>query len=368
MNYSEQQKQKCFERIQEFCDKLPSFAEPYINNVATRKDTSFRTGAAYAYDLFVFFRYIQEVLHVPKNKITPAYLDSLLPMDIDKYISSLASFYTDDDKQHNQELREAKTKEKRKKSEEKDAKLLRKPEKSHHMSASARARNLAAVRGLYKYLIKNGMCKNNPAALADTPRIASKDVIALDSQQAKDVMSKTKNTDIARTRKQFAERQKKRDVALLSLLLYTGIRVSECVGIDIGDFDWENNSVKVLRKGGGKQSVFFNEETRNALISYIDEERTEPLYDKNALFVTRFNERMSTQAVDDVVKKYTNGVSVHKITPHKLRSTYATALYNATNDAYEVKDALGHKTLGVVQKYISESEKHRKAAATHIKY
>lgn len=77
---------------------------------------------------------------------------------------------------------------------------------------------------------------------------------------------------------------------------------------------------------------------------------------------------MSVRSAENIVRKYTDGVSVSKITPHKLRSTYATTLYENTSDAYLVKDALGHSTLGVVQKYINASDKNRKLASTLIDY
>lgn len=339
MKYTLQQKLKCNEDIARIKESIPDYAGAYIDSVAAKTDSSFRTGRAYAYELLLFFDYIRNVKNNPAP--TPEYLDSLKPMDIDAYMNRLGSYIQTD--------------------ENGDKKI-------RSMSASSKARNLAAVRGLYKYLLKNRLVSNNPAALADTPKSKEKDVVYMNGSQVETVFEKLKNTDIGRKRKQFAKRNQLRDTAMITLMLYTGIRVSECVGIDLSDISFAERAVKVRRKGGREQTVYFNDEVKDALRDYIDNERTTPEYDKDALFVTRRNERMSVRSAENIVRKYTDGVSVSKITPHKLRSTYATTLYENTSDAYLVKDALGHSTLGVVQKYINASDKNRKLASTLIDY
>lgn len=339
MKYSLQQKLKCNEDIARIKEMLPDYAGTYIDAVAAKTDSSFRTGRAYAYELLLFFDYIKNVKKNPAP--TPEYLESLRPMDIDAYMNQLGGYVQTDENGE---------------------------KKIRSMSASSKARNLAAVRGLYKYLLKNRLVNNNPAALADTPRSKEKDVVCMNGDQVETVFEKLKNTDISRERKQFAKRTRLRDTAMITLLLYTGIRVSECVGIDLSDISFVDNAVKVRRKGGREQIVYFNGKVADALREYIVNERKVPDYDTDALFVSRKNERMSVRAAEYVVKKYTDGVSASKITPHKLRSTYATTLYENTSDAYLVKDALGHSTLGVVQKYINASDKNRKRASASIDY
>ena len=356
MNYHDQMKQKCFDRINEIAEHLPAYAVSYVRAKATHKDTSYKTGMAYAYDLQVFFRYLEQVKNVPIEKATPVYLGSLTPSDIEESLQYLVSFETDSDREYNRAARTEK-------------RSPGTPPKRHHMAASARARNLSALRGLYKHMIKNGLVKDNPAALADTPKTQKKRIIRLDKDEVRQTLSNVEFTEIqGMQRPQFARRQALRDYALLSLLLFTGIRVSECVGIDLSDIDFTKNSVLVRRKGGDDESVFFNQDVADALQDYIRNERYEPEYDPDALFVSRRKERMSTEAVENVVKKYTAGVSIHKITPHKLRSTFATQLYEVTNDAMKVKDALGHKSLSVVQKYIDSAEQNRQEAAKDIHY
>ena len=130
------------------------------------------------------------------------------------------------------------------------------------------------------------------------------------------------------------------------------------------------NAVKLhdLLNVNGQICIVMEYVKGRTLRDYIDNERVTPEYDPQALFVTRRRERMTVRSAENVVRKYTDGVSESHISPHKLRSTYATALYRATSDAYLVKDALGHKTLGVVQKNIAEDDANRRRASEKIGY
>ena len=362
MKYYEQEKQRCIEQINDIASRLPSYFRPYLNSILVVKDGSFRTARAYAYDLLVFYRYLLSERQLAPEDITPKYLESLQPMELEAYLASLLSYETEEDRQYNEELRRMK------RENPKNLALQNRPQKMHHMAASARARNLAAIRGLYKHLLKNNLIEKNPAMLVTTPKTPKKEVIAMNDAEVGRVFSNLVNTNISRTRKQFAERQQLRDIAIITLLLFTGIRVSECAGIDLHDINFEESSIVIYRKGGKSQTIYFNKQTREALLDYIHNERQTPEYDKDALLVSRRGERMSVDSIERVVKKYTGLATVKKISAHKLRSTYATALYNITGDAMKVKDALGHSTLSVVQKYVDQSKRNRSEAAKQIDY
>ena len=173
-------------------------------------------------------------------------------------------------------------------------------------------------------------------------------------------------------RKVYYEKTKNRDLAILTLLLGTGIRVSECVGLDIQDVDFKNNGVRVTRKGGNEMVVYFGEEVENALKTYLYTTRknTEPLPGhENALFLSTQRRRMGVQAVENMVKKYAKEITPNKkITPHKLRSTYGTALYKETGDIYLVADVLGHKDVNTTRKhYAAIDENRRRQAAGAVK-
>ena len=170
----------------------------------------------------------------------------------------------------------------------------------------------------------------------------------------------------------YYEKTKNRDLAILTLLLGTGIRVSECVGLDVQDVDFKNNGIKVTRKGGNEMVVYFGEEVEHALKTYLYTTRknTVPLSGhENALFLSTQRKRMGVQAVENMVKKYAREVTPNKkITPHKLRSTYGTALYKETGDIYLVADVLGHKDVNTTKKhYAAIDENRRRRAAGAVK-
>ena len=150
----------------------------------------------------------------------------------------------------------------------------------------------------------------------------------------------------------FHDRTKVRDLALLTLMLGTGIRVSECVGLDLDDVDLKNNGIKIHRKGGAEVVVYFGEEVRNALCEYMEERKliTPVSGDENALFLSMQKRRIGVRAVENLVKKYAKLVTnLKNITPHKLRSTYGTSLYRETGDIYLVADVLGHKDVNTTK-------------------
>ena len=174
-------------------------------------------------------------------------------------------------------------------------------------------------------------------------------------------------TKLTKSQLKYHEKTKLRDTALLTLLLGTGIRVSECVGLDLDDVDFKNNGIKIRRKGGFETVVYFGEEVETALKNYLEKRHhTIPLSGhEKALFLSLQNRRITVRAVENLVKKYASTVTtLKKITPHKLRSTYGTSLYRETGDIYLVADVLGHKDINTTRKHYAalEDERRRKAA------
>lgn len=166
-------------------------------------------------------------------------------------------------------------------------------------------------------------------------------------------------------------KNRERDIALLTLLLGTGIRVSECVGLDIQDLDFRNNCIRVVRKGGNEAMVYFGDEVRKALEGYLPvREGITPIPGhENALFYSVQRRRLTVRALENLVEKYASAVTTTKhITPHKLRSTYGTALYQETGDIYLVADVLGHKDVNTTRKhYAAMNEENRRKAANAVR-
>ena len=169
--------------------------------------------------------------------------------------------------------------------------------------------------------------------------------------------------------KGFHKHTKVRDIAIMTLLLGTGLRVSECVGLNINDVDFAINGIKITRKGGNQVILYFSDEVKVALFDWLEERSKKPeVADEPALFTSLQNKRISTRAVEKLVKKYAGIVTplIH-ITPHKLRSTYGTRLYHATQDIYIVADVLGHKDVNTTKKhYAAISDEIRRSASKAV--
>lgn len=157
--------------------------------------------------------------------------------------------------------------------------------------------------------------------------------------------------------KAFHNKLKARDTALLSLMLGTGIRVSECVALDLDDLDIKNRSLRLVRKGNHNAMVYFSESVQKALEDYLELRLNMQDIKKDherALFISNKKQRISDDAVRNLVKKYAAPVVVgtKKITPHKLRSSYGMAIYEATDDIYAVQRVLGHESAETSQIYV----------------
>jgi site-specific recombinase XerD len=213
------------------------------------------------------------------------------------------------------------------------------------------------------------MIQSNPAVLVKMPKLHEKEIIRLDPDEVAILLDNAETGEkLTKKQLQYHQKNKLRDVAMLTLMLGTGIRVSECVGIDINDIDFNNGGIKIRRKGGYEAVVYFGEEVELALLDYLEQRNTMIPVEghEDALFLSMQNKRITVRAVENLVKKYSSTVtSLKKITPHKLRSTYGTSLYRETGDIYLVADVLGHKDVNTTRKHYAalEEERRRKAAS-----
>jgi integrase/recombinase XerC len=142
--------------------------------------------------------------------------------------------------------------------------------------------------------------------------------------------------------------------------------VSETVGLNIDDVDFDNSRVKVTRKGGNESFVYFSDEATDYIQDYLKErEKIVPVDGhEDALFLSSQRKRISVRTVENMVKKYARVTTpLKKITPHKLRSTYGTALYQETGDIYLVADVLGHKDVNTTRKHYADIDQERKRGA-----
>ena len=212
----------------------------------------------------------------------------------------------------------------------------------------------------------------NVSTKIDNPKLREKEIIRLEIDEIVKLLNNTENPEnFTKRQKSYNNITKNRDTALLTLLLGTGIRVSECVGLNIDDIDFKVNGFKITRKGGSQVILYFSDEVAKALKNYLQERLNNPNVDKDetALFLSLQNKRISVRAVEKLVKKYSEScIPLKHITPHKLRSTYGTNLYRETKDIYIVADVLGHKDVNTTKKhYAAISEDARRSVANVIK-
>lgn len=342
MEYTEKVNLENKRKLQELLKELPKFCSDFFRYLDTR-NTSSRTRLSYGYDIRIFFEFIQEnnpvYKKIPMHEIPISALDEMTPVDIEEYLSYL-SYY-----------------------EKKDGQAMTNGEKG-------KSRKLSAIRTMYNYYFKKEFIKTNAPSMIDTPKKHKENIIRLDKDEVAELITTVQNGENL-TARQLASHQKTkyRDIAILTLLLGTGIRVSECVGLDVADVSFKNNCMRVVRKGGNESTIYFGDEVAEALLDYLELER-EGLAQKalpeheNALFLSLKYSRLTTRAVEKLVKKYTGAANINKkITPHKLRSTYGTNLYKETGDIYLVADALGHKSVETTRQHYAAIDDDRRRLA-----
>ncbi len=332
-------------KLRELLKELPPFAKEYFRALGTT--ASSRTRLSYAYDLKVFFQFLLKE-NPAFQKYTMAdfqidVLDSLQAVDIEEYQEYLRVYQSHDTGLENTN------------------------------GERGIKRKMSSLRSFYAYYYKREMIHSNPTLLVDMPKLHDKSIIKLDPNEVAELLDYIEHAGDSLTgqKKAYYEKTKERDLAIFTLLLGTGIRVSECVGLDVEDIDFQNGGIKVHRKGGNEMIVYFGEEVAQALMDYLAVRKgITPLPGhEHALFYSTQRRRIGVKAVENLVKKYSQQITTtKKITPHKLRSTYGTALYEETGDIYLVADVLGHRDVNTTRKHYADlGDAHRRKAASAVR-
>lgn len=336
--YYEQKDIENIQKLRTMSKELPPFCTEYFRGIEPR--TSTRTRIAYAYDLSVFFDFLKKENPVfskmDRMDFRLEHLDQLTVTDLEEYMEYLKYRFNENNKEVIN----------------KERGIMRK---------------ISSLKSFYNYFFRVEKIKTNPAALVRLPKLHDKEIIRLDIDEVAMLLDEVEQGESLTDRqKAYHDRTKVRDLALLTLLLGTGIRVSECVGLDIHDVDFKNGGIHIHRKGGKEVTVYFGAEVEDALNDYLAErQRIDPEPgSENALFLSMQRKRMNVRSVENLVKKYAKIVTpLKKITPHKLRSTYGTNLYRETGDIYLVADVLGHSDVNTTKKHYAALEDERRRSA-----
>ncbi len=339
--YGSAQYKEHMAQLKRMINELPPFCAEFFRGI--ENDTLIRTRIAYAGDLKNFFSFIikerPEIADI--RSLTLSDLDKLTVTDIEVYLSYVSMYLGNDEREKMNQDR-------------------------------AKARKLSSVRALFKYFYKKEKLTHNAPSLVDLPTIRDKAIIRLEPDEVAILLDAVQSGEgLTDKQKIYHKKTQARDLAILTLFLGTGIRISELVGIDMDDINFSSNEFSIIRKGGKQDILVFGEEAREALLQYmLERERIQAAQGhEEALFLSLQKTRLTVRAVENLVEKYAKvAVPLKKISPHKLRSTYGTNLYRETGDIYLVADVLGHKDVNTTRKhYAAVSEDRRRLAAKVIK-
>ncbi len=334
-------------KLRELLSQCPEFVADYIYDKEMTSQTS--TLIMYTYDIMTFLRFEKQSSEHFKNR------------DIKDFkIEELAELNSQDiiEYQHFLEYNSD-------------------PDEKHENDKKAISRKFSALRGMFKYHLEHGNITSNPMALVKMPKIKKdKNIVRMNNEEVINFLELVERgfAQSSDRQRKYMERTKKRDLAIMTLMLGTGIRVSECVGLDIDDVDLDANTITIVRKGGGQDILYINDEINMRISDYIDGERSAIIPEtghEDALFYSLQKKRISVDAIEKLVKKFALPVTGKnkKITPHKLRSTYGTALYRSTGDIRLVADVLGHENINTtIDYYAAIEDEHKKQAADAVKY
>lgn len=332
ITYREEKTREYINKYNEVLKELPLFCEEYFIGIEHR--TQARTRYAYAVDILSFFEYIGENHRELKTDDIKSYgkdiLDKISITDIERYLHHLLLY-------------------------EKDGKEITN-------SPVGVRRKLSSIRSFYTYYFKKDEIKTNPAVKVPSPKVKEKNIIRLEGDEASDLIDSIEyDKKMSKMETAYNKKNKTRDIAIITLMLGTGIRVSECVGLNLADVDMKRNKIIVVRKGGKEQEINFNNTVRENLEFYLEERKKMITKDghEDALFLSGRMQRISVRSVECIVKKHSRrAISSKRITPHKLRSTYGTNLYQQTGDLYLVAHQLGHSDVNTSKIYAEQDDKY----------
>jgi len=342
-SYFKQRNYKNDIKTKEILSFLPVFCDEFFIGIESK--TSSLTRLNYAQDLKTFFHFLTtEIIDFSDKTVKELTLNDLSRLTtthIEIFLNYLSGYHFN--------------------------------EKFFSNNTATKCRKISAIRSLLKYFYKKDKLQQNISEKIDTPKIKEKEIIYLEVDEVVKLLNSTGNPKNILTKREtgYNKATKKRDLAIFTLLLGTGIRVSECVGLNVDDIDFKTNGFKITRKGGNQTVLYFSDEVATALGEYLEERLKNDLVPKEekALFLSLQNKRMCVRTMEKLVKKYCLACFPLKhITPHKLRSTFGTNLYRETGDIYLVADVLGHKDVNTTKKhYAAISENSRRNVAKIIK-
>ncbi len=219
---------------------------------------------------------------------------------------------------------------------------------TYNSKAATRARKVSSIRVFFNYLCnKAGLIEKNPAQNLETPKLDKRIPKYLTLDDSKKLLEVVNDMD---------DRNKERDYAIITLFLNCGMRLSELVGINIKDINFNDQKLNVIGKGNKERTIYLNSACMNAVNKYLAVRPHDNVkYDsKDALFLSERRERISNRTVQYIVKQELKraGLDTNKYSVHKLRHTAATLMYKYGNvDIRALQELLGHESIATTEIY-----------------
>lgn len=321
--YDEKNKQY-IERMDKILKELPKSVSQFI--LANEGSLLPRTSYGYVCDIKDFYKYLVDnnPQFIDYKDITEETLNELNSFDFDEYLHELRK----------------------------------------HSGYSAEHRKISAIKSYFGFLIERKYIANKDALAIKHPKKRhDKAITYLTGNEIQEFINSIETgQNLTGRQKAFHEKESKRDLAIITLLLGTGIRVSECSNLDISDLDLNECMISVLGKGKKQRNVYFSDTIKTYLEDYLNSRKDN---DNTALFLNNRGSRLSERSIQTLVKKYAvpNVVGVKHITPHKLRSSFGTGMLEKTGDIATVADILGHSSVNTTKNFYAEVQKDRKIRA-----
>lgn len=344
MSYKDEKNLKLKNKIMDMLGFMPEFMSRYIASIGT--STAFSTQKAYLDDLRLFLDALANDQGKPVEALC---IDDMRTVDVD-YINGYL-YYLESYEGADAQIRSNK--------------------------GVSLQRKYSSLRSLFKYLEDTDQIDKNPMHKIKMPKKEKKDIIRMDEKESIALLSSVNQASKGEAptsthQNAYLAKYGYRDYVMLALLLDTGMRVSEMVGLDVGSFNPDKHRLEnVQRKGGKEQFIYLSDTMTELLQEYLEVCRNNVKVNSPALFLSAQQKRISVRAVEIIVKKYkdmnpkTSGL---KLTPHKLRATFATLLYEKTSDLYLVSANLGHENVATSQVYAEMTNKKKEESRNQVEF
>lgn len=230
-------------------------------------------------------------------------------------------------------------------------------------SGTYRNAHLAAIKGFFKFLYLNDIVKSNPCDNIEAPKDNKEHEIITITDEDLDIIIDCIQNGIGTVKaKSTQEKWINRDMAIIYLGITTGLRIGAIVGINVDDVDFKEKTITITEKGNIEKKVYIGDKTIYYLNKWLRDRRYMANPSEPALFICQGNHRISVRSIENKFKALSQVVGKN-LTPHKMRATCATRLYEETGDIYLVQQQLGHKSINNTQRYARVSEQKRREAA-----